>query len=189
MAKDMKPVFFSTSSEFRKWLIKNHQDKRELLVGFYKVQSGKPSMSWSESVDQALCFGWIDGLRKRIDDESYTIRFTPRNPDSNWSQVNIRKMKELSRDGLMKPAGLAVFEKRNLERARRYAHEKEEASLSVELVKKFKSNKKAWAFFSSQAPSYQKVCSHWIMAAKQDTTRESRLTKVMVASASGKRLQ
>ena len=183
----MKPVFFKTPAQFRKWLAKNHDSKDELLVGFYKVQSGKPCMTWSESVDQALCFGWIDGVRRSVNDESYTIRFTPRKADSNWSQVNIKKMKELTNNGLMQPPGLAVFERRKKER--RYAHEKKGVMLDAELVKKFKSHKKAWDFFISQAPSYQKVCSHWIMSAKQDATKDSRLMRVINASEVSKRLQ
>jgi uncharacterized protein YdeI (YjbR/CyaY-like superfamily) len=183
----MKPAFFKTSSEFRKWLAKNHEIKKELLVGFYTVKSGKTCMTWPESVDQALCFGWIDGVRKNRDDESYTIRFTPRKAGSNWSQVNLKKMKELTDKGLMQPAGLAIFEKRKKEQ--RYAHEKKEVTLGIELARKFKSNKKAWDFFTAQAPSYQKVCAHWIMAAKQEATKDSRLMRVITASEAGKRLQ
>jgi uncharacterized protein YdeI (YjbR/CyaY-like superfamily) len=183
----MKPVFFKKPSEFRKWLTKNHKKKNELIVGFYKVESGKPCMTWPESVDQALCFGWIDGVRKSIDDESYTIRFTPRKPDSNWSQVNIKKMNELTSNGLMQPAGLAIFETRKKER--RYAHEKKDVTLNGELLRKFKSNKKAWDFFIAQAPSYQKVCSHWIMSAKQDVTKEGRLIRLITASEARRRLQ
>src|SRR5688572_18398385 len=126
----MKPTFFSTSTGFRKWLMKNHKEKNELLVGFYKVRSEKPSMTWSESVDQALCFGWIDGVRNSIDSESYTIRFTPRKPGSIWSNVNLKKMKELIASGLMQPAGLAVFQKRQKERSGLYSHERDKVMLS-----------------------------------------------------------
>ena len=121
----MKPQFFSTQSDFRTWLENNHQTETELLVGFYKVNSGKPSMSWSESVDQALCFGWIDGVRKSMDEESYTIRFTPRKKDSIWSAINIKKVEHLSGQGLMKEAGLKAFNLRTENKSRIYSHEKE----------------------------------------------------------------
>src|SRR5688572_20855102 len=120
----MKPIFFETGGDFRKWLSKNHKKETELLVGFYKVGSGRPSMTWSESVDEALCFGWIDGVRKSMDDKRYTIRFTPRRPTSIWSAVNIKKMEELIRKGLVQPEGLAAHEKRNENRSKIYTHEK-----------------------------------------------------------------
>src|SRR6476619_7391019 len=128
----MKPTFFSTQDEFRKWLEENHKKETELLVGFYKVNSGKPSMTWPESVDQALCFGWIDGVRKRIDDASYTIRFTPRKPRSIWSAVNIRRANELKEQGLMQPGGLRAFEQRSPERSAIYSYEKAPAELPPE---------------------------------------------------------
>ena len=185
----MKPTFFSTSTDFRKWLSKNHKKKNELLVGFYKVQSERPSMTWSESVDQALCFGWIDGVRNSLDHDSYTIRFTPRKPDSIWSKVNLKKMEELISSGLMQPAGLEVFGKRQKERSGLYSHERDKVALSELLIKKFKSHKKAWDFFSTQAPSYQKVCAHWVTSAKQEATQNSRLMRVITASEAGKRLR
>lgn len=178
----MTPVFFPTAADFRKWLSKNHKKEKELLVGFYKVDSGKPSMSWSQSVDEALCFGWIDGVRRSIDKDSYCIRFTPRRPTSIWSAINLKKMEELSKKGLVKPAGLAIFKMRKEHQARLYSHENEPAKLAVEYEKKFRRQKKAWAFFTAQAPSYQKVIIHWIMTAKQKSTQLTRLLKAIDAS-------
>ena len=185
----MTPTFFATQQGFRKWLQKSHSKETELLVGFYKVDSGKPSMSWSESVDQALCFGWIDGVRKSIDQESYTIRFTPRKPTSIWSAINIKKMETLTASGLMTAAGQKAFERRTENRSRIYSHEKEPAVLLPTYQKKFKQNKSAWAFFNEQPPSYKKVMIHWITTAKQEKTRLLRLEKTIEISAQGKRMQ
>lgn len=184
----MTPTFFAKQYDFRKWLEKNHAKKTELLVGFYKVGSGKPSMTWPQSVDEALCFGWIDGVRKRIDDDSYTIRFTPRKPTSIWSAVNIKKIEELTKSGLMRPAGLEAFENRTENKSKIYAYENEPEKLSPAFEKKFKADKKAWDFFTAQAPSYQKTVIHWIMRAKQETTKISRLEKTIAESAKQKRL-
>ncbi len=184
----MFPTFFTIQSDFRKWLAKNHKTESELLVGFYKVGSGKPSMTWPQSVDEALCFGWIDGVRKRIDDESYSVRFTPRKPSSIWSAVNIRKIGELTQKGLMQPGGLAAFEKRTENKSKIYAYGSDPVKLSPEFEKTFKANKKAWAFFAAQAPSYQKTIIHWIMRAKQETTKLSRLNKTIAESENQKRL-
>jgi uncharacterized protein YdeI (YjbR/CyaY-like superfamily) len=181
----MTPKFFTKPSGFRKWLQKNHTKETELVVGFYKVGSGKPSMSWSESVDEALCFGWIDGVRTSIDKESYQIRFTKRKPTSIWSAINIRKMEELTQQGLMQPAGLASFEKRTETRSRVYSHEKEKVAFTQNFEKQFKANKKAWAYFQSLAPSYQKVSTHWVMSAKQETTQLKRLEQLIAESATG----
>ncbi|MFY7844522.1 YdeI/OmpD-associated family protein [Chryseobacterium gambrini] len=184
----MTATFFPTPEDFRKWLEKNHTTEKELLVGFWKVGTKKPSMTWSESVDQALCFGWIDGVRKSIDDESYSIRFTPRKPTSIWSAVNIRKVEELTKTGLMTEAGRKAFELRKEEKSAIYSHEKEPATLDPEFEKQFKANKKAWEFFSNQAPSYKKVMLHWIMSAKQEKTRLSRLEKTIRESELEKRV-
>jgi len=184
----MQPNFFPTPKEFRQWLEKNHQTEKELLVGFYKVGSGNPSMTWPESVNQALCFGWIDGVRRSIDNESYSIRFTPRKPTSIWSAVNIRKIEELTKAGLMQEAGLKAFKLRKEEKSAIYSHENETATLNPEFEKRFKANTKAWNFFTSQAPSYQKVMLHWIMGAKQEKTRVSRLEKTIRESEIGKRM-
>lgn len=184
----MKPTFFSDQHKFRKWLEKNHQQKKELLVGFYKVDSGEASMSWSESVDQALCFGWIDGVRKSIDGKSYTIRFTPRKSTSIWSAINIKKMKELTKAGLMTEAGKKAFSFKNDKRTNLYSHEKEPAVFDSRYEKLFKKNKIAWAFFMDQAPSYKKVITHWIMSAKKEETQVSRLEKTIKISTQKKRM-
>lgn len=178
----MTPIFFATQSDFRQWLEENHNQKTELLVGFYKVGSNRPSMTWTQSVDEALCFGWIDGVRRSINGESYCIRFTPRKKRSIWSAVNIRKVEELTKQCLMQPAGLAAFEKREESKSRIYAYEKQPVKLSEEFEQKFKANKKAWSFFQSQAPSYQKIVIHWVMSAKQEATRTSRLEKLIANS-------
>ncbi len=184
----MIATFFPTPEEFRKWLEKNHATEKELLVGFWKVGTKKPSITWSESVDQALCFGWIDGVRKSIDEESYSIRFTPRKPTSIWSAVNIKKMEDLTKAGLMNEAGQKAFELRKPERSAIYSHEKELATLYPDYEKQFKANKKAWEFFNNQAPSYKKVMLHWITSAKQEKTRLSRLEKTIRESELGKRI-
>ncbi len=181
----MTPIFFANQSQFRKWLQKNHKKESEVLVGFYKVGSGKPSMTWSQSVDEALCFGWIDGVRKSIDEDRYQIRFTQRKPGSNWSAVNINKIEELTKKGLMQPAGLAAFEKRTESRSRIYSFEKEEAELTKDFIKQFKANKKAWEYFQALAPSYRKISTHWVMSAKQEITRLKRLNLLISDSEAG----
>lgn len=178
----MTATFFSTELDFRAWLEKNHLLEKELIVGFYKVGSSKPSMTWSQSVDQALCFGWIDGIRRSIDKDSYCIRFTPRRPSSIWSDINIKKVNELSRLGLMKTEGLAAFNLRKENKSGIYSHEKDPSAFDASLEKQFKSNKTAWDFFVQQAPSYQKVMKHWIMSAKQEKTKFSRLNKLIESS-------
>jgi uncharacterized protein YdeI (YjbR/CyaY-like superfamily) len=185
----MDPVFFPSPLDFRKWLQKHHTKEKELLVGFYKVGSGKPSMTWSESVDQALCFGWIDGVRKSLGEESYTIRFTPRKPSSIWSTVNIRKVAELEKQGLMQPAGLEAFSKRKETHSSIYSYEKEPVKLDRVFEKTFRSNKKAWAFFHQQPPSYRNPALNWVMSAKQEVTRLKRLETLIKDSEEGRRLK
>ena len=181
----MKSIFFSQPSEFRKWLEKNHDKETELVVGFYKVGSGKPSITWSQSVDQALCFGWIDGVRKSIDGDSYTIRFTPRKSSSIWSAVNIAKIKELTKNGLMHPSGLAAFNKRQDSKSGIYSFEKAEISFSPAFEKLFKANKKAWKYFQDLAPSYRKTSMNWVMSAKQPATQLKRINQLIADSESG----
>ena len=185
MSRKQQPTFFAKQSDFREWLQKNHDKETELLVGFYKVGSGKSSMTWSQSVDEALCFGWIDGVRKSINNESYQIRFTQRKSTSVWSAINIKKIEELTRQGLMQPAGLASFEKRKESKSKIYSYEKDEVELTQSLKKQFKENKKAWDYFQSLAPSYRKVSAHWVMSAKQETTRIKRLNQLISDSAAG----
>ncbi len=185
----MAPIFFASPSEFRGWLAQHHQTAKELLVGYYKVHTGKPSLSWPESVDVALCFGWIDGVRRSLGPDSYCIRFTPRRPDSIWSAVNIQKMQELTDKGLMTSAGLAVFDKRKPEKSQVYSFENEPAVLDKHLETAFEANPQAWDFFNAQPPSYKKTIIGWIMAAKQESTRAKRLEKVIAESEQGKRVR
>jgi uncharacterized protein YdeI (YjbR/CyaY-like superfamily) len=185
----MTPKFFSTSAEFRKWLFENHESESELLVGFYKVASGKPSMTWDESVTEALCFGWIDGVRRRIDDERYSIRFTPRNPGSIWSAVNIKKAQDLIDSGRMLAPGLKVFEARKDSRSAVYSYENAPAELPNEFEQRFRADKSAWAFFSSQPGWYRRTMIHHIVSAKQEKTRLSRLEKTIFASKKHERLR
>lgn len=177
-------TFFKTQDDFRKWLESHHEKETELIVGFYKTDSGKPSMNWPQSVDQALCFGWIDGIRRSIDKESYCIRFTPRRSTSNWSAVNIKKVEELSRTGLMKPAGLKVFSLRKENKS----YENDALFFDSNYEIQFKENKKAWDFFSNQAPSYKKAIMRWIMSAMQEKTRQLRLEKTIKACEQQKRV-
>ena len=186
----MKPTFFATPADFRKWLEKNHDTAPELLVGFYKKDSGKPSITWPESVDEALCFGWIDGIRRRIDDESYSIRFTPRRARSIWSNVNTKRVAVLTKEGRMHPAGLAAFKARDPNRSGIYAFEqrKKDQQLDAAYEAKLKANKKAWAFFQSQAPYYRRMMSLWVMSAKKEETRLQRLAALIDDSAAGRRV-
>jgi len=182
----MAHTFFAKQADFRKWLDKNHKKETELLVGFYKINSGKQSMTWSQSVDEALCFGWIDGVRKSIDEDSYQIRFTQRKHTSIWSAVNIKKMKSLIQQGLMQPSGLASFEKRTENKSAIYSYENLEITFSPAFEKQFKADKKAWNYFQSLAPSYRKPSTNWVMSAKQEITRIKRLNELMEDSKAGK---
>ena len=184
----MKPIFFETPAEFRRWLERNHDKAAELLVGFYKKDSGRRSITWPESVDEALCFGWIDGVRKRIDDVSYTIRFTPRKRGSNWSAVNIRRVGELKKLGLMKPSGLKAFEQRTAEKSAIYAYENAPKELPAADEKKFRANRKAWTFFNAQAPSYRRLAIYWVVSAKREETRARRLALLIDDSSHERRL-
>ena len=185
----MKPVFFPKQKDLRKWFEKNHKKEKELLAGYYKVSSGKPSITWSQSVDEALCFGWIDGIRKSIDEESYCIRFTPRNPKSNWSAINIKKVEELTLLGLMKPEGLKVFGFRKEEKSKIYAYENPEVEFNKSFEKLFKANKKAWAFYQTTTPTYRKITSRWVMSAKQEATRLKRLNELIPDCSAGRNIK
>ena len=185
----MNILFFANRSALRKWFIKNHAKEKEVYIGFYKIKSGRPSITWPQSVDEALCFGWIDAVRRSIDDESYFIRFTKRKPNSNWSLVNIKKIKELTVLGLMTPAGIEAFNKRSEKRSGIYTYENEAVKLKKEYEKKLKEDKKAWAFFQSQAPSYQKIATRWVMTAKQEATRIKRLNDLINDSKAGLKIK
>jgi len=184
----MNPKFFPTPAAFRKWLAANHTKAKELVVGFYKKGSGKPSITWPESVDEALCFGWIDGVRNSIDEESYRIRFTPRKPSSVWSAVNIRNVERLIKEKRMQPAGLKAFKARKDNRSGIYAYEQRSPELVEPYAGIFKRNKAAWKFFQAQPPYYRKTMNWWIVSAKQEGTRSKRLDKLIEESAKGKRL-
>ena len=182
----MKPKFFKTQKDLRTWFEKNYKNSKEQWIGFYKKGTGKPSITWPESVDEALCFGWIDGLRKSIDNESYMIRFTPRKPGSNWSRVNINKVEKLKKLGLMKPEGLKAYENKKDNKSEIYAYEQDKVSLDKKYEDVFKKNKKAWHYFSKElAPSYKKVTTRWVMSAKREETRLSRLKILIESSAKG----
>ena len=184
----MEPHFFKTSADFRKWLAKNHASATELLVGFYKKDSGKPSITWPESVDEALCFGWIDGVRRRIDDVSYSIRFTPRKKSSTWSAINIGRVAELTKLGRMQPAGLRAFEHRREATSGIYSYENEARTLPAEYEKKLRANEKALEFFNAQPPGYRRVATYWVTSAKKEETRARRLDTLIEDSANGRRL-
>jgi uncharacterized protein YdeI (YjbR/CyaY-like superfamily) len=184
-----KPRFFATAEDFRAWLEQHHASTTEVVVGFHKKQTGRPSMTWTESVRAALCFGWIDGIRRSLGDDSYTIRFTPRNPGSNWSSLNVLHVEELIREGRMAPAGLAAFEARRPERTGVYAFEqRHSARLEPAQEKQFRANSAAWEFFQQQPPSYRHTAVYWVVSAKREETRSRRLAQLIEDSAAGRRL-
>jgi uncharacterized protein YdeI (YjbR/CyaY-like superfamily) len=186
----VEPVFFAAPSEFRSWLEENHERASELLVGFHKRSTGKPSMTWPESVDEALCFGWIDGLRRSLGPDGYTIRFTPRKPRSTWSAVNIARARELIAEGRMRPAGLRAFEARRDERSAIYAYEqRQDAKLAPEDERELRADDRAWEFFRAQPPSYRKTAIWWVVSAKRDETRRKRLRTLIEDSANGVRIR
>jgi uncharacterized protein YdeI (YjbR/CyaY-like superfamily) len=183
----MEPTFFAAPEEFRAWLQEHHATESELLVGFHKKGSGRPSMTWPESVDQALCFGWIDGVRRRIDDTSYSIRFTPRKARSTWSAVNVKRVGELIAQGLMHRAGVAAFERRSDDRTAVYAYEqRKSAKLDPEQERRFKANAKAWAWFQDQPAGYRRTATYWVVSAKKPETRERRLERLIEDSAAAR---
>ena len=178
----MKPRFFKTPAEFRAWLKKNHKTKTELIVGYYKKASGKPTITWQESVDEALCFGWIDGIRRSYGEHSYGNRFTPRRPGSNWSAINIKRVEELTKEGRMQPAGLAAFARRTATKSRVYTYEQKDLpKFEPQLEKLFKASSKAWQFFQTLPPYYRKGETRWVCSAKAEETKLRRLAKVMEA--------
>jgi len=183
------PVFFEDAQAFRAWLATHAHTERELLVGFHKVGTGMPCMTWSESVDQALCYGWIDGVRKGLDATTYTIRFTPRKATSIWSAVNIDKVARLREQGLMTPAGEAAFAQRSEDRSRVYAHERDApAELDAAALARFQANAAAWAFFEACPPGYRRRMLHVVTSAKKPETRAARLDRLIDACAQGRRL-
>lgn len=175
----LKPKFFKTQADFRKWLTTNHGRQRELWVGYYKKESGKPSITWPESVDEALCFGWIDGIRKSVDDVSYKIRFTPRRARSTWSAVNIKRARELSGQGLMQPSGLKAFQARRDNRSGIYSYEQRSAEMPEPYRRQLKKHAVAWKFLEAQTPSYRKIANWWVLSAKKEETRLKRLAELI----------
>jgi len=185
----MDPTFFPALEDFRAWLEDNHASEVELWVGFYKVATGRPSITWPESVDEALCFGWIDGLRKKLDDESYVIRFTPRKPTSNWSAKNLSRIEELISEGRVRPAGLAIYQARDPDRSKVYSFERrKEAKLDADQEARFRADEAAWEFFQSQPPGYRRTAIHWVISAKREATRTRRLGILIEDSAAGRRI-
>lgn len=185
----MRATFFPTPAAWRGWLERHHAHERELWVGFHKKGSGKPSITWPEAVDEALCFGWIDGVRKGIDDVSYMIRFSPRKPRSIWSAVNVARVAELSRRGLMEPAGLAAFGERREQTTGIYAYEQENPQLDAESEQAFRANERAWRFFGAQAPWYRRTATWWVTSAKKAETRRIRLAILIDESDQGRRVE
>lgn len=187
--KEAAPIFFATPQEFRAWLKKHHATVKEQWVGFYRKASGRPSITWPESVDEALCVGWIDGLRKGIDSESYMIRFTPRAATSNWSAVNISRVAELTKMKRMQPAGLRAFAQRSEARSGIYSYEqRKNAVLPRALVRQFRAHREAWEFFQAQPPGYRQLMIWWVVNAKQEATRQKRLAKLINHSTAGRRV-
>ena len=184
----MKPIFFKTPAEFRKWLERNHNSAEELSLGLYKKNSRKSSITLREAQDEAICFGWIDGVARRIDETSWAIRLTPRRPGSVWSAVNIKAAHELIASGRMTPAGLAAFERRDEKRAKQYSYERENPDFDAVSEKMFRENEAAWDFFRGQPAGYQRLHTWWVMSAKTEETRARRLAVVIAISAQGRRI-
>lgn len=185
---NLSAQYFATPAAFRAWLRRNHNTETELQVGYFKEHTGKPSLTWPESVAEALCYGWIDGIRRRLDDDRYAIRFTPRRPKSKWSAVNVRLIAELEAAGKMTKAGRAVFDARPNPTSKGYTYERMDAVLNTVRLRAFKKRKAAWRYFKAQPPGYRRKVVWWVMSAKRDETRDRRLEKVIESSASGVRL-
>ncbi len=185
----MKPRFFATQDDLRRWFVENHQNETELIVGYYKKGSGLPSVDWPQSVDEAICFGWIDGIRRSIDEKSYQIRFTPRNPRSHWSGVNIRKVEKLIKEKKMYPAGLKVWEAHKRKNEMNASYEQKALTLDKKYEDQIKANPQAWAYFSEGlSPFFRKLSIHWVMSARKEETRQRRLHTLIEASAKGKKI-
>jgi uncharacterized protein YdeI (YjbR/CyaY-like superfamily) len=182
------PRFFRTPAAFKAWLDANNDRTSELLVGFYRKGSGRASITWPDSVDEALCYGWIDGVRRSIDEHSYSIRFTPRKPKSIWSNVNIAKVEALIRDGRMMPAGLAAYALRDQARSGIYVFEKEAAVFDAESERAFRKSRSGWEFFQAQPAGYRRLATHYVVSAKRPETRARRLAALLMHSARGERI-
>jgi len=184
----MKLKYFKSAAVFRQWLDANHARQTELWVGFFKKHTAKGGLTYPEALDEALCFGWIDGLKKRVDEFSFAQRFTPRKPKSVWSLINVGHVARLTKSGRMQPSGLKAFAARSAAKTGIYSFENKPRELSPELQRQFKSHHAAWDFFQQQPPGYRRVASFWVMSAKQATTRERRLARLMADSSKGQRL-
>jgi uncharacterized protein YdeI (YjbR/CyaY-like superfamily) len=185
----VKPQFFASTEAFRRWLEAHHREATELWIGFYKVHTGKAGLTYPQAVDEALCFGWIDGLKKRFDDAAFVQRFTPRRTRSIWSDVNTRRVEALRKAGRMEPAGLDAFAARDPKHAGLYSFEnRDKLCFDAAAQKRFRAKKKAWAFFEAQPPGYRRTATFWVMSARRDATRERRLAQLIAASARGERL-
>jgi uncharacterized protein YdeI (YjbR/CyaY-like superfamily) len=186
---ESNPIFFKSGAEYRAWLEKNHDSAKELWIGYWKKATGKPSLTWQETVDESLCFGWIDGIRKSIDSDSFKQRVTPRRPTSIWSKVNIRHVARLTADGRMHAVGLAVFEKRDRTKAYSYEQDRDQVPLGPAYEAQFrKENPKAWEFFQRQPPYYRRLGGWYVMSARKEETRQQRLERLIRDSAAGRRL-
>ncbi len=185
----MSPKFFSRPELLRNWFVKNHQSQSELIVGYYKKDSGKASITWPESVDEALCFGWIDGIRRRIDDTSYSIRFTPRKKSSVWSKINVGRAEIMIAEGRMTPAGQAAFDARVENRSGIYSYEQMTAELDEQYARQLRLCKAAWRFYESQSASYRKAVNWWVCSAKQESTRQRRLQQLIEDCADGLKIK
>jgi uncharacterized protein YdeI (YjbR/CyaY-like superfamily) len=184
----MNPIFFTNRAGFRAWLEQNHDSAAEIIVGYYKSGSGRKGLSWEESVEEALCFGWIDSVRRSVDEQSYCNRFTPRRAGSTWSLRNIRKVEELIAGGRMHPAGIKAFEQRKEENSGRYSFENERKELPDPMLQQFRRKITAWQYFEKQSASYRRTVTHWILSARKEETKQSRLQKLIDASARNERL-
>jgi uncharacterized protein YdeI (YjbR/CyaY-like superfamily) len=181
----VKPIYFSSPQEFYDWLEENHDTESEVYVGFFKSHTGKRAMSWSEAVDQALCWGWVDTRTNSIDEDRYMQRFTPRKPGSNWSKINVEKVAKLKEAGLIRPAGLAAFDKRSDERTGVYSFERENATLPAEYEEQLRANPAAAEYFDARPPWYRRTATHWVTSAKREETRLRRLRQLIEDSAAG----
>ena len=185
----MEPIFFESAAQFRSWLAAHHTAETEVVVGFHKKAMGRPTMTWSESVDQALCFGWIDGRRHSLGPEGYTIRFTPRKPTSNWSTINVAKVEDLTRRGLMHDAGLAAYARRDPAKTGVYSFENEDIGLAPEFEAEFRNDEAAWEWYARQPSSYRRTAAHWVRSAKRETTQRSRLATLIAESHAGRKIK
>jgi len=185
----VNPVFFGSAAEFRHWLRRHHPVEREVWVGYFRKHTGRPSLTWQESVTEALCYGWIDGIRKSVDADRYAIRFTPRKPGSTWSRVNIRVAQELIAGGRMRAAGRRAFDARRADKSGTYAFEQlTTPELDAAAEAEFRRAPEAWRFFQAQPPGYRRTVTWWVVSAKRPETRARRLTAVIEDSAAGRRI-